>query len=113
MANMSFFKSNCTSNDRGPAIGPLTRAVHRETAENYSGEVFRHFVYRVAVCRDVIQWLFQRQRPQISAGGASWDTLRYCPSRSGLIRLVRAHIGCDIPELHTLPEHFQRRCRDE
>ncbi len=113
MADMSFFKSTSSRHDRGPAIGPLTRADHRETAENYSGEVFRHGVYRVAVCRDDIQWLFQRQRPQFPAGGAAWDTLGYCVCKSGLTRFVRAHIGCDIPELDALPEHFQRGCRDE
>lgn len=84
-----------------------------KTAETYSGEIFRHGIYRVAVCRDSIQWLFQRQRPQFPAGGAAWDTLGYCVSKSGLIRLVRAHISFDIPELNGLPEHFPRSCRHE
>lgn len=113
MADMSFPKSISTSHDGGPDIGPLLRTNHRETAENYSGELLRYGIYRVAVCRDSIQWLFQRQRPQFPAGGAAWDTLGYCVSKSGLTRLVRAHIGCDVPELDGLPEHFQRRCRDE
>ncbi|CUK17356.1 hypothetical protein RUE5091_04108 [Ruegeria denitrificans] len=113
MADMSFSKPNITSHDRGPDTGPLTRTDHRETAENYSGELFRHGVYRVAVCRDGIQWLFQRQRPQFPAGGAAWDTLGYCVSKSGLNWLVRAYIGCDIPELDALPKHFRRRYRDE
>ncbi len=113
MVDMSFSKSNLSSQDRGPNAGPLSRTDHRETAETYSGELFRHGVYRVAVCRDGIQWLFQRQRPQFPAGGAAWDTLGYCVSKSGLTRLVRTHIGCDLPELDVLPEHFQQRCRDE
>lgn len=113
MADMSLSKSINTRHDRGPDTGPLPRTDHRETAENYCGELFRHGVYRVAVCRDDIQWLFQRQRPQFPAGGAAWDTLGYCVSKSGLTRLVRAHIGCDVPDLEGLPEHFQRRCRDE
>ncbi len=113
MVDMSFSKSISTSHDRGPDTGPLTRTDHRETAENYSGELFRRGVYRVSVCRDGIQWLFQRQRPHFPAGGAAWDTLGYCVSKSGLTRLVRAHIGCDVPELDALPERFQRRCRDE
>ena len=56
---------------------------HRETAETYGGELFRLGRYRVAVCRDGIQWLFQRQRPSKSAGGAAWDTLGYCATRAG------------------------------
>ena len=113
MADMSFPKSNSTSHDGEPDTGSLSRTDHWETAENYSSEIFRHGIYRVAVCRDGIQWLFQRQRPQFPAGGAAWDTLEYCVSRSGLTRLVRAHLGCDIPELVDLPAHFQLRCRDE
>ncbi len=113
MADMCFSEPNSTSHDRGPDTGPLSQTDHRETAENYSGELFRHDIYRVAECRDGIQWLFQRQRPQFQAGGAAWDTLGYCVSKSGLTRLVRAHIGCDIYELDCLPEHFQRRCCDE
>lgn len=113
MADMSFSKTNSTIHDRGPDTGSLSRTDHRETAENYQGELFRHGIYRVAICRDGIQWLFQRQRPQFPAGGAAWDTLGYCGSKPGLTRLVRAHIGCDISELDGFPEHFQRRCRDE
>ncbi len=113
MADMSISKSIDVGPDRGSDTGPLTRTDHRETAESYSGELFRHGIYRVSVCRDGIQWLFQRQRPQFPAGGAAWDTLGYCVSKSGLNRLVRAYIGCDLPELDALPAHFQRRCRDE
>ncbi|KUJ76659.1 hypothetical protein AVO44_19605 [Ruegeria profundi] len=113
MADFSYSTPRNKSHNKGPVTGPITRADHRETAENYSGELFRHGVYRVAVCRDGIQWLFQRQRPQFPAGGAAWDTLGYCVSKSGLTRLVRAHIGCNITELDVLSAHFQRRCCDE
>ncbi|KUJ77300.1 hypothetical protein AVO44_18160 [Ruegeria profundi] len=113
MADFSYSTPRNKIHNKGPFTGPLTRTDHRETAENYRGEFFRLGIYRVAVCRDCIQWLFQRQRPQFQTGGAAWDTLGYCVSKSGLTRLVRAHIGCDIPELDALPGHFQRRCRDE
>ena len=113
MADMSFTKSLNNSHDCGPDTGPLSPTSHRETAEDYRGELFRRGIYRVAECRDGIQWLFQRQRPQFPAGGAAWDTLGYCVSKSGLTRLVRAHIGRKIPELGALPDHFQRRRGDE
>lgn len=113
MADVSVSKPRNQSYASGSDTGPLSRTDHRETAETYSGEIFRHGIYRVAVCRDSIQWLFQRQRPQFPAGGAAWDTLGYCVSKSGLIRLVRAHISFDIPELNGLPEHFPRSCRHE
>ncbi len=112
MVDLSISKPRNQSYVSGPDTSPLSRTDHRETDENYKGELFRHGIYRVAVCRERIQWLFQRQRPQISTGGAAWDTLGYCVSKSGLTWLVRAHIGCDMPELKNLPEHFHRRCRD-
>jgi hypothetical protein len=82
---------------------------HRETADKYSGELFRKGCYRVAVCRDGIQWLFQRQRPAKSGGGAAWDTLGYCATRAGLMRLHRAHIGPDAAEIAALPAYIARR----
>ena len=82
---------------------------HRETAETYIGELFRLGRYRVAVCRDGMQWLFQRQRPAKAAGGAAWDTVGYCATRTGLIRLHRAHTGSDSPEIAALPENIERR----
>ncbi len=84
MVDMSFSKSRNQSCESGLDDAPLSRTDHRETAENYQGELFRHGIYRVAVCRDGIQWLFQHQRPQFPAGGAAWDTLGYCVSKSGL-----------------------------
>jgi hypothetical protein len=93
----------------GPSISLADAQVHRETADAYAGELFRLGRYRVAVCRDGIQWLFQRQRPAKSGGGAAWDTLGYCATRKGLMRLHRAHIGPDAPEIAALPEQIERR----
>ena len=93
-------------------VQPIPRATsfdHRETANAYTGELFRLGCYRVAVCRDGIQWLFQRQRPAKSGGGAAWDTLGYCATRQGLMRLHRAHIGPDMSTLLGLPERIPRR----
>jgi hypothetical protein len=82
---------------------------HRETADDYRGEVWREGRFRVCECRDGIQWLFQRQRPGFPGGGAAWDTLGYCRSRKGLMRLHRAHIGGEAAAFAAFPETFMRR----
>ncbi len=81
---------------------------HRETAEAYRGEVLRLGRFRVAVCRDEMQWLFQRRRPGYAGGGAAWDTLGYFVTRAALARLHRAHTGTDATEIAALPERFER-----
>jgi len=88
---------------------PPIRLDHRETADAYRGVLFIEGKYRVAECRDGLQWLFQHKRPRKSAGGAAWDTLAYCTTRKALIRLHRAHTGQDASEIAALPEHFARR----
>lgn len=91
------------------SIPPAVAHDHRETADAYVGKLFRLERYRVVVCRDGIQWLFQRQRLAKLGGGAAWDTLGYCVTRKGLMRLHRAHIGPDAPEIAALPEQIERR----
>lgn len=81
---------------------------HRESSDFYRGEVFRRGRYRVAVCRDGLQWLFQRQRFEFAAGGAAWDTLGYCVTRKALIRLHQTHKAPQHPMLQTLPKRFKR-----
>lgn len=95
------------------AIGEAVRSDHRETADAYGGELFRLGRYRVAICREGIQWLFQRQRPGFPDGGAAWDTLGYCATRAGLMRLHRAHIGPDAAAIAALPERIVRMRREE
>lgn len=94
-------------------VQTLTRASvsddHRETAETYVDELLRLGRYRMAVCRDGVQWLFQRQRLAKPAGGAAWDTLGYCATRAGLMRLHRADIGSDAPEIAALPAYIERK----
>lgn len=82
---------------------------HRESRENYRGELFRHGRYRVAECKDGLQWLIQRRRPRFLPGGAAWDTLAYCTTRNALLRLHRHFLGLEAPELDLLPEFFPTR----
>jgi hypothetical protein len=81
---------------------------HRETSDVYHGELFRCGRYRVATCRDGLQWLFQRQRFEFAAGGAAWDTLGYCVTRKALIRLHQAYKAPQHENLYGLPKRFKR-----
>lgn len=80
----------------------------RETSDLYSGELFRRGRYRVAACRDGLQWLFQRQRFEFAAGGAAWDTLGYCVTRKALTQLHQAYKAPQHENLRALPKRFKR-----
>ena len=64
------------------------------------------------ICRDGLQWLYQRRRPGHAGVGTAWDTLGYCVTREALVRLHRSHTGSDAPEIATLPERFKRRAAE-
>jgi hypothetical protein len=90
--------------------GTLIRKTdHRESADDYQGVVWRKGRYRIAECRDGLQWLFQRQRAGFPTGAGAWDTLGYCATRNGLMRLHRAHIGGEAAAIAAFPESFRRR----
>lgn len=99
-------------NEEGmPAAKVLRRTDTRETAEDYRGVVLDLGRYRVAVCRDGLQWLYQRRRPGFASVGTAWDTLGYCVTRNCLIRLHRSHSGADVSDLAALPERIAREGR--
>lgn len=81
---------------------------HCEESDSYRGELFRLGRYRVAVCRDGLQWLYQRQGGQFKTGGARWRTLGYCVTRNALTGLHRAANDSDAPEIARLPATFSR-----
>lgn len=90
---------------------PLTQArdlSRRETGDEYVKVLFRRGRFRVVICRDGIQWLFQRRRTHVRPGGTAWDTLGYCTSRKALMRLSRSNFGKSWPELSSLPERFKQ-----
>ncbi len=60
----------------------MTATDHKETAVDYRSEILRHGRFRIAVCRDGIQWLFQRQRAAKGGVGAQFDTLGFWPGRA-------------------------------
>lgn len=79
----------------------------RETANGYRGVIFDLGQYRIATCRDDLQWLFQRRRPGFAGVGPAWDSIGYCVTRRALIRLQRSHMGANDPALLTVPERFK------
>ncbi len=81
---------------------------HREEADGYRGELFRHGNLRVAECRDGIQWLLQRRSGARTVGEARWRTLAYCVTRNAITRLYQAHSGATAPELADLPTNIKR-----
>lgn len=85
------------------------RTDHRETADDYRGELFRLGNHRVAVCADGMQWLLQSRRFEIRAGGTAWDTRGFCATRKALLRLTRSLCPDLVPFVATLPEHFKRK----
>lgn len=80
---------------------------HRETANGYRGVILDLGRYRIAICRDGLQWLYQRRRPGFADARKAWDTLGHCVTRKALIRLRRSHMGADAPALLNLPERFK------
>ena len=90
-------------------VSDTRRTDHRETADDYRSVVWREGRYRIAECRDGIQWLVQRQRPGNPGVGAAWDTLVYATTRNGLMRLHRAHIGGEAAAIAAFPEYLRRR----
>lgn len=80
---------------------------HRETSDNYHGELFRAGKVRVALCRDGIQWLIQRQTRAERSRGAGWRSFGYFTTREALTRLWREVSGADHPDLAALPDHVR------
>ncbi len=93
------------------AVKVLPGADRRETADLYRGVVLDLGRYRVAVCRDGLQWLYQRHRPGFAGVGTAWDTLGHCVTRAALIRLHRAHSGAEAPGIDALPHRIPQENR--
>jgi len=100
--------SRKAGNGKGlPGVQAKPGTDRRETANGYRGVIFDLGQFRVATCRDDLQWLFQRRRPGFAGVGPAWDSIGYCVTRTALIRLQRSHMGADAPALLPLPEHLK------
>ena len=89
----------------------VPRPDRRERSDSYAGEILRAGDWRVALCRDHLQWLLQRRRnPRQEGATAAWDSVGFCRSRAALLRLWRAQTGEDGAALERLlPEHIGQR----
>lgn len=83
---------------------------HRETSDRYHGELFRDGDYRVVVCRDGIQWLFQKRAgPEKYGAGARWVSIGYFTTRQALTRAWTGKTGrVNLGSRH-LPRVLKRR----
>lgn len=81
---------------------------HRESSNDYRGELFRLGNWRVAVCKDRLQWLLQRHTRPGAPDGGRWEAQRFCTTRKALIREWKALTGDDgAVLLAVLPEHIK------
>ena len=81
---------------------------HCETAANYRRVVVTHGRYRVAICRDGVQWLFQKCTREKPCARARWKTVGYFVTREALRALQHRSTGANWPELDALPEGMDR-----
>lgn len=101
--------STCATATCDPEIMLRESTDHRESRDAYRSELFRHGRFRIAECKDRLQWILQRQRPRFPLGGAAWDTLHYCTTREALARLYQAQIGREVSEIAGFPKEYTRR----
>ncbi|MFT5864904.1 MAG: hypothetical protein ACI82I_000634 [Gammaproteobacteria bacterium] len=86
-------------------MGP-SAASHHETAANYARVLLVKGRWRVAVCRDDQQWLFQQRVTTEDCAGARWRNKGFCLTRDSLITLQHRFLGEAWPALETLPVRF-------
>jgi hypothetical protein len=84
---------------------------HRESDDDYQGEIARLGGWRVSECGDRWQWLLQRRDLANAMAGPRWRTLGFCRSRSALIRLWQRATGDDGAALGNLPLQFAPKPR--
>jgi len=85
---------------------------HRETADDYRGEVFRLEGWRVVVCTDGIQWIVQFHRSDKGQPRGRWRGLHYCTCLPSLLRVWAASTGDSGAALAgLLPDLIRRAAR--
>lgn len=74
-----------------------------ESSDNYRNEIFRNGRYRIALCKDGIQWLLQKQD---RSKGSRWRSERYFTTRASIASQWQSATGqLTVPdEVESLPE---------
>ena len=86
---------------------PIDTKSKRETDDNYRGEIFRSGDWRIAVCKDHLQWLVQRRTRANSAAGPRWVSQAYCATQKGLVLSWPSTERAGILFIETLPRHVK------
>ncbi len=80
----------------------------RESSDFYDNTTVVEGKLRVVVCKDNIQWIFQRRRHGNPRAERAWESIGYCTRRKSLERLWRRETGYIHEAIFSLPERFQR-----
>lgn len=85
----------------------MSGATH-EAANDYATLIAEWSGWRVALCRDGLQWLIQKRAKK--ACQRPWASRQYCATQKALLRLCAAsHAPCEAMEiLRILPDHAGR-----
>lgn len=82
---------------------------HYESSDAYRGELIREGNWRIAVCRDGIQWLLQHRTRAGSPYGPRWESKHYCQTQKALARLWPGSEPTGRAFVDSLPEHIAFR----
>ncbi len=94
------------SNNQNSTAPDQSSRSHCETSATYENVIAAAGEHRIAICKQNMQWLFQRRRPRKQGAGERWDNIGYCITRLGLMRLQRAE-NADLQRvIESMPEKF-------
>lgn len=92
-----------------PAPQPSGKS-NRESDADYRDVIFQRGIWRVIVCKDRIQWILQKSRPDAGRpAGLRWVSNSYSTTRSGLQIDLPRLAGFDASELATFPENVNQQ----
>lgn len=82
---------------------------HRESADDFRGEVCRAGAWRIIRCRDELQWIIQHRVGDLARPGVRWRSVGYCATKSALTRFWVGSAGEHARHMtDRLPDHIRR-----
>lgn len=79
-----------------------------ETSPAYRGVISVSGRYRVAVCKDGLQWLVQKRASHRNHTRAQWKSFGYYTTKKALMRTLYSLDRAHMPEIARLPATFQK-----